>query len=113
MAIHFLKMELSGKERGVSTIKLAKALECIESALSGVLNRIQQLNDESLQAKEEISQTFGRQISHLHNRETQLLRQVGPFLLNFLLIHNSFTFKIMYYKLLKLDLGGRNISFEG
>ncbi|XP_057370682.1 uncharacterized protein LOC130691722 [Daphnia carinata] len=58
------------------TVELAKALEHIESALSGVLSRIQQLNEESQQAKTEISQTFGRQLSHLHSRETQLLRQV-------------------------------------
>lgn len=58
------------------TVELTRALEHIESALSGVLTRIQQLNDESQQAKTEISQTFGRQLSHLHSRETQLLRQV-------------------------------------
>lgn len=57
-------------------VELAKALEHIESALSGVLSRIQQLNDESQQAKTEISRSFGRQLSHLHSRETQLLRQV-------------------------------------
>ncbi len=61
------------------TLELAKALEHIESALSGVLSRIQQLNEESQKAKIEISQTFGRQLSHLHSRETQLLRQVGLF----------------------------------
>lgn len=59
------------------TVKLAKALEHIETALSGVLNRIQQLNEESQQAKAEITQCFGRQLTHLHNRETQLLRQVS------------------------------------
>ncbi|XP_046440525.1 uncharacterized protein LOC124191378 [Daphnia pulex] len=70
-------MTQSSYHQGKSeTVELAKALEHIESALSGVLGRIQRLNDESQQAKTEISQMFGRQLSHLHNRETQLLRQV-------------------------------------
>lgn len=56
--------------------KLSKALEQIENALSRVLNRIQELNEESQQAKTEISESFERQFSNLHNRETQLLRQV-------------------------------------
>ena len=69
-------MALSQKSSDSQTVELAKALEHIECALSGVLSRIQQLNEESQQAKTEISQTFGRQLSHLHSRETQLLRQV-------------------------------------
>lgn len=56
--------------------ELSKALEQIEHALSKVLNRIQELNEESQQAKTEISESFGRQFNNLHNRETQLLRQV-------------------------------------
>lgn len=66
----------SNSQGSSNTIELAKALEYIEIALSGVLNRIQQLNEESQQAKTEISQSFGRQLSHLHSRETLLLRQV-------------------------------------
>lgn len=58
--------------------QLTKALEQIEKALSRVLNRIQELNEESQQAKTEISETFGRQFTNLHNRETQLVRQVNP-----------------------------------
>lgn len=55
---------------------ISKALEHVEAVLSEVLNSIQKLNDESQQAKEEITEAFGRQVTHLHSRETQLLRQV-------------------------------------
>lgn len=54
---------------------LSKALRNIEENLSEVLSSIQKLNEESRQAKEEITEVFGRQLSHLHGRETQLLRQ--------------------------------------
>lgn len=57
-------------------IDLTKALRNIEENLSEVLSSIQKLNEESRQAKEEITEVFGRQLSHLHGRETQLLRQV-------------------------------------
>jgi len=56
-------------------IDLTKALRNIEENLSEVLSSIQKLNEESRQAKEEITEVFGRQLSHLHGRETQLLRQ--------------------------------------
>ena len=57
-------------------VDLTKALRNIEENLSEVLSSIQKLNEESRQAKEEITEVFGRQLSHLHGRETQLLRQV-------------------------------------
>lgn len=57
-------------------IELARALRNIEENLAEVLSSIQKLNEESRQAKAEITEVFGRQLSHLHGRETQLLRQV-------------------------------------
>ena len=59
-----------------NNIELTKALAEIEENLSGILEGIQKLNNESQQAKEEITEAFGRQLSHLHSRQTQLLRQV-------------------------------------
>jgi len=57
-------------------VDLARALRNIEESLSEVLSSIHKLNEESRQAKEEITEVFGRKLSHLHGRETQLLRQV-------------------------------------
>ncbi len=51
-------------------------LEEVEETLSQVLAGICKLDDESQQAKTEITQAIGRQLIHLHNRQTQLLRQV-------------------------------------
>jgi phage-related protein len=63
---------------GITTerMELSKALEHVEAILAEVLSSIQKLNDESQQAKQEITEAFGRQMTHLHSRETQLLRQV-------------------------------------
>merc|ERR1712135_51681 len=71
--LHFIKMADNLKD---DKADLSKALRNIEENLSEVLSSIQKLNEESRQAKEEITEVFGRQLSHLHGRETQLLRQV-------------------------------------
>lgn len=48
----------------------------VEKVLAAVCEGIDKLEEESREAKKEIAEVFSRQLTHLHSRQTQLLRQV-------------------------------------
>ena len=71
------EMEEVNKKNGADVkAEIERVLEEVEGTLSSVLTEIRRLDEESQQAKTEITQAVGRQLTHLHNRQTQLLRQV-------------------------------------